>query len=607
MKGLKADDGLRRAEGRLRRRGPAGLHVLAQAGRRRRAGAAGRTTPPPEGRPWPRRPRRAQVAWPYASFGAPGKVAERKEVADLDAVFVRFDNGVRLTVKPTKFRDDEVLVRVSVGDGLLDLPKDRQSLAWAGSAFIEGGLKQIDNEDIERVLAAKVYGARFAVGEDAFVLSGAHPHRRPADRDAGAGGLRLRSGLARRGVPAAAERRQDRPRPDGRPPTPACSAATSPACCTPATAAGPSRAATRSPRPSSPTCRPRSRPHLASDPDRGGDRRRHHRRQGDRRGRPHLRLPARAPRRPSRSPAGASAQSASRRATPSRCVTHKGRADQAIGYVAWPTNDLWANPQQALENDILGEVMDLRLIDELREAQGVTYSPSVSYTHSLTWTGWGYLAASVEVPPAKLDGFFDDVAKIAADLRTKPTSRADELDRAKKPRSTSSRSPRVTNQYWLARALRRPGRSAPARLHPPHHPGHREGHRRRRQARRPTGPEGRQGLQTGSDHPRSEAPSLPFVGRGDAYAAFRPSPNTGASSGGRAARPRIMSATFSAIMMVGALVLPPTSVGMTEASTTRRPAMPLHPQLGVDHRHRVARRAHPAGADRVVDRLGRSA
>ena len=120
-----------------------------------------------------------QVAWPYTSLRPAGKVAERKEVTDLDTVFVRFENGVRLTVKPTKFRDDEVLVRVRFGDGPARPAHDRQTLAWAGSAFIEGGLKQISAEDTERVLASQVYGAGFGVGRTPSCSTG-HPHQRPA-------------------------------------------------------------------------------------------------------------------------------------------------------------------------------------------------------------------------------------------------------------------------------------------------------------------------------------------------------------------------------------------------------------------------------------------
>jgi zinc protease len=129
--------------------------------------------------------------------------------------------------------------------------------------------------------------------------------------------------------------------------------------------------------------------------------------------------------------------------------THKGRTDQAIGYVAWPASDYWSNPQLVRDTAVLHQVMELRLLAQLREAEGVTYSPSVSDAHSLTWNNWGYMAASVEVPPQKLDAFFADVQKIAADLRAKPVS-ADELERAKKPRIDAIEKAQLTNQYWLS-------------------------------------------------------------------------------------------------------------------------------------------------------------
>jgi len=130
-------------------------------------------------------------------------------------------------------------------------------------------------------------------------------------------------------------------------------------------------------------------------------------------------------------------------------LRHKGRADQAIGYIAWPTDDIWADRDRAFATAVLGEVIRSRQTEQIREVEGATYSPSVSYAHSLVWKGWGYLAASVEVPPAKLQDFFDYVEKIAADLRANPIS-ADELARAKEPRAKSIERAEVTNQYWLA-------------------------------------------------------------------------------------------------------------------------------------------------------------
>jgi len=390
--------------------------------------------------------RAAQVAWPYQNFGTPGTVAERKEVADLQTTFVRFANGVRLTIKPTKFRDDEVQVRVNVGQGMLGMPGDRQSPFWAANSMVEGGLKKIGVEDMEKVLAAKVFGARFNLTDDAFVLSGgtrtgdlptqlqvlAAYMTEPAWRDAAFqrvkasastihdrfeatdGGVMQRdlSGLLHSG-----DRRFTFPSRDD---IAKATAADLEAAVMPALQNGPvevvivgdvtvdqaiaATAATFGALP------PRAEP-----------------------------KPVPAAQRAVPFPKGASQPVV---------LTHKGRADQAIGYIGWGTTDYWTDPQRARDTAVLREVMKLRLTEQLREAQGATYSPDVGSQHSLVWSGWGYIAANVEVPPDKLPGFFADTLKIAQDLATNEIG-ADELARAKKPRVDGIEKQQLTNSYWL--------------------------------------------------------------------------------------------------------------------------------------------------------------
>jgi zinc protease len=388
----------------------------------------------------------ATVAWPYESFGPAGKVVETRDVADLETTFVRFANGVRLTVKPTKFNEDQVTVRVNIGRGLEDLPGDRQILSWASGAVIEGGLKKISSEDMERVLAAKVFQANFGVGDDAFILSGStrredletqlqvlaayasEPGWRPQGLERIKNAFRTiedqfqatDSGVLARnlqGLLHSGDRRWTFPGKD-------------------------EIAATKIA-----DLEAQIGPHLTGDPIEVVV-------VGDISVEDATAMVARTfgalpPRKaePPLSPAQVHVAFPAANASP-LLLTHKGRADQAIGYVAWPTTDFWAAPQRAREDAVMGEVMGLRLIEGLREAQGVTYSPSVSYNHSLTWPGWGYVSASVETPPEKLAVFFDAVKKIAADLRAKgPT--ADELERAKKPRIDAIQKAQVTNQYWV--------------------------------------------------------------------------------------------------------------------------------------------------------------
>ncbi|HEX5263740.1 MAG TPA: pitrilysin family protein, partial [Phenylobacterium sp.] len=67
--------------------------------------------------------------WSHTDFGPPGRVVERRTIDDLGVTFVRFANGLRLTVKPTDFAKDRVAVQLRFGHGILDLPKDRETAA----------------------------------------------------------------------------------------------------------------------------------------------------------------------------------------------------------------------------------------------------------------------------------------------------------------------------------------------------------------------------------------------------------------------------------------------------------------------------------------------
>ncbi len=116
--------------------------------------------------------------WPYTNFGAPGAVAETRKIEDLDVTFIRFANGVKLTVKPTKFRADQILIGVSLAGGELAMPKDRQVINIG--SFLGGGLQAMPFIDIRRTLPGKIYGVSFDLSDDAFSLSGA---TRPADLD----------------------------------------------------------------------------------------------------------------------------------------------------------------------------------------------------------------------------------------------------------------------------------------------------------------------------------------------------------------------------------------------------------------------------------------
>jgi zinc protease len=389
----------------------------------------------------------ADKTWPYESFGAPGKVVEARPAPDnVGATFIRFDNGVRLTVKPTSFRKDQVLVQVRVGDGRLDLPKDRPTASWARGAFIEGGLKKVTAEELDQIMTKKIVGASFDMDDTAFVLSGA---TKPSDLDSQM--QVLTAYLAEPGLrPEAFERTRTsaltlHDRLEATPNGVVNEQLGALMRSGDLRWALPSRAEIAA-------SKPADLANLVSPPLMSGPievviv--------GDITVQQAIAATAStlgALRRPAPTPPPADARKIAFPAPTAQPVirTHKGRADQAVAVAAWPTTDFFADTRGARVIRVMVEVMKLRMIDELRVAQGATYSPSANLDASQDYPGYGYISASVEIPPAKIAGFYDTLNKIAADLRTKPIT-PDELQRATLPRIEALGKAFQTNEFWLA-------------------------------------------------------------------------------------------------------------------------------------------------------------
>lgn len=387
------------------------------------------------------------ATWPYTTFGPPSEVVERRDVADLDAVLVRFGNGVRLTVKPTKFKADQILVRVNLGSGRLGLSADRPSPEWSAGALVEGGPARLSTRDMEKTLTGKVYSASFGLTDDAFVLSGA---TRSEDLD-----IQMQVLAAYVSDPGWRPEAFDR----------YAALAASVHDQLAATSAGvlgrdlaallrggdarwafPSREALAAA--SLGDLRRAVDPALSSGPlevvvvgDITVDK------AIDAVARTFGALPAR--REPGPLPPGQLQVALPAGGGKPVLRSHKGRADQAVLFAAWPTTGFFEDIRGARANRLLAAVLALRLTDELREKQGATYSPNADATQSLTLPGWGYISTVVEIPPDRIGDVTGDIQRIAADLAASPPT-ADELARARRPMLEGILQGRETNGYWLS-------------------------------------------------------------------------------------------------------------------------------------------------------------
>ena len=116
---------------------------------------------------------KAALSFGYTEFGPAGQVTGTKNVDDLGITQLVFGNNVRVNLKPTTFKKDEVLVQASFGKGKLALPQDKPGLElYVEGTFDMAALGKHSVDDLQRILSGKTVSSEFQVGEDAFTLVG---------------------------------------------------------------------------------------------------------------------------------------------------------------------------------------------------------------------------------------------------------------------------------------------------------------------------------------------------------------------------------------------------------------------------------------------------
>jgi zinc protease len=381
--------------------------------------------------------------WPYTQFGEKGTVQQRLRVDDLDYTQLRFANGVRLNVKSTQYRADQILVHVNIAGGRALLPTDRASLEWAMPAVVLGGTGKLDYQAMQRALVGKDYRVNFSLEDSSVSFSGettpgdlntqlqvltayvTDPAFRPEAFDQ-VRSIQLRQmselqsqaiGVAEVSMPAlvhGGDARWSAPteagvvsaRVDDLKGLVGSGLATNPIEITVVGDVSVDQA-------------------IEAVAKTFGA------------------LPARA--------AAAAGEKQGVRFPHGDAAPvvfhHHGAADQGISVIAWPTTDVFADIRQSAVRQVLSDVFAARLFDTIRATAGTSYSPTARSQSSGTFADFGYFLAAADVPPSKSPLFYDVVSKIASDLKTTTIS-DDELTRARNPAVVKLVQQQQSNTYW---------------------------------------------------------------------------------------------------------------------------------------------------------------
>ena len=376
----------------------------------------------------------------------PGAVVQRIDHEDLGVVQVAFANGLRLSLKPTDFKDNEVLVSLDLDSGRAAEPVDKPGLAeLAEQVLNESGLGALTREALERALSGRNAALHLAVTEDrlrlvgeavtgelellfellrhqlvdpgwrrtAFNLVMARFEQQYADLSRSVDGQMMLQG--RRFLAGGDSR-------FGLPPIETLRRLTMDDLrrwAAPILTAAPMELAVVGDFDVARVIDLAAR-HLGSLPDR--------------------KPPPDDARPGPRFPAGRHLD-----------LAVDTQLEKGLAVVAYATEDLW-DIGRTRRLSLLAEVFSDRLREQIREKLGASYSPFVHSWTSRAYDGYGLMSAFVQVDPGQVETVVLEIDRISADLATNGVG-ADEFRRTREPSLTSIKDMRRQNGYWLNTVL----------------------------------------------------------------------------------------------------------------------------------------------------------
>lgn len=378
------------------------------------------------------------------TLGPPGKVVSQRRAPRLDLEYVELSNGVRLVLFPNKAETNRVLVQVRFGRGQQALPSNKPTFAWAGeAALVSSGIGDLGQEELDRLTSARRINMGFDIADDAFLLRAttraedlndqfrllaaklARPGWDPAPVIRARAAMNV--GIATLGNSPQSVLGRDLQQilhggdPRWATPTREQVAALTPKAFRrlwePLLKTGPVEVS------------------IFGDFDR------------DKAVAAAAATFGAMPKPKTSAPKNTRSASPLPNKTP-LTLTHRGPADQAAAVLAWSTGGGLGDVYEGRKLEILSQIFSDRMFDQLREAEGASYSPNVSNSWPERMESGGSFAVISQLRPDGIDTFFRIARGVAADLAAKPVS-ADELARAVTPMRELIARASSGNTFWM--------------------------------------------------------------------------------------------------------------------------------------------------------------